>query len=212
MSKNLWALAILSMGLLTACPSDNTEQKQTASEMNTASSPDTHAKTTNPLPHPDSIQLHFKQAGKDISVTAKPQKSEQVAYQIYLPAGFALTPEEPGKDIVTSDLSEISSMRIEVIADADAHTQANLNKAMQEGLRLSGQDSPIQTLTPQLPDTLQDALIQQTESEQMVITGMVFKQDNLWTRITIFSDKQAELSDELIQIAATIRQSAPKAQ
>ncbi len=210
MLKKSWLLIGLSAFLLTACPSDTqqdadkTPTQQTGDEI--ASNQPTNINS--PLPHPDSLTLSFEEVGKMVSVIAKPHRSEQVPYTIYLPAGFSLNAEEPGKDVVLSDLSEVSSMRLEVIIDHDANTEKHLVDAMRAGLVAGGQNEDIHPLNVKLPNTVEHATIEQTSTENMFTTGMVFKQDDIWVRATIFSDKNANLSNALVEIATTIRQNS----
>lgn len=206
MLKKSWLLACICTVFLTACPSEPNQPIASNDNMASEVASDNTTLAT-PLPHPKSIEMQYSQLGQEQTALAFPQKSEQLAYQVYLPSGFLLSGEEPGKDVVISDLSESSMMRLEVVVNHDKDTYQYLLNAMQDGLAASIPDATIETLKPKLPESMQNTKIAQVKNKQLTVTGMVFEQDDLMVRATIFSDNDADLSGAFVQMASTIRQS-----
>ena len=125
-------------------------------------------------------------------------------YTIQAIPGFSLTPEEPGKDILFYEQDDSVSMRIEAM-ETSATTFDDLVANTEQIMTAISEDYEPYDITSFVGEqnlTKSTAFIANFDSEE-VITVVFVKADKL-VRLTVYDNKEVDLSEAMIKMGLTI--------
>ncbi|MGM9922562.1 MAG: hypothetical protein ACI33O_15005 [Bhargavaea sp.] len=137
---------------------------------------------------------------------AKLTESDEMDYSIYVLDGYQLTSEEPNKDVLYWNEDEQIFMRIETFgSDADYKM---LTEQMIDSLEYEGGEAADVSGEYSLADAsgIEEPVIRQLDTKEGLTTGAVFKKDGMAVRLTIFDTPEADQTDALLSMGATIGQ------
>ncbi|MDN4492327.1 hypothetical protein [Ureibacillus aquaedulcis] len=167
----------------TADPSENTDT-DTDTDSTTASS------------------ITFSSNGQSKTEELSPVSGEQ--YTIQVIPGFSLTPEEPGKDLLSYDEDDSVSMRIEAMTTDDS-TFKDLVANTEETMSAINEDYEPYDITEFIGNqdlTNSTAYVANHDNEE--VTTVVFEKAEKLVRLTIFDKKEIDLSEALVKMGLTI--------
>ena len=209
---NLLFIAIATVLLLTACgtsdsgkdstngkPEGTVDKNATEEGIEDSEEQSTDAEDTNPEGNNTTTSNQIK----DAQLT----DSDAQDYSIYLLPSYKLTSEEPGRDILYVEENDSIFMRIETIeAEEGAYEFAVEN--IVEVLKASSEGSTPEEFTdadllPTGPG-IENAKGFSVNSETGPVTGLVFNQNGIVVKITIFDSPKAEHYEKFLQMAETI--------
>lgn len=171
---------------------ENTEDSQDDSEQEEARGPER--------------ELTYQSEGSLQTEQAKLTESDEMDYSIYVLDGYQLTSEEPNKDVLYWNEDEQVFMRIETFgSDADYKM---LTEQMIDSLEYDGGEAADVSGEYSLSDSdgIQEIFIRQLETEEGLTTGAVFMKEGMTVRLTVFDKPDADQTDALLSMGATIGQ------
>ena len=149
-------------------------------------------------------ELTYQSGDSQQTGQAKLTESDEMDYSIYVLDGYQLTSEEPNKDVLYWNEDEQVFMRIETFgSDAD---YAMLTEQMIGSLEYDGGKSADVSGEYSLAESsgIEDLVIRQLETEEGFTTGAVFIKDGMTVRLTVFDKTEADQTDALLSMGATI--------
>lgn len=183
----------------------NTSNEQKPSEDNTAGevqeTPSNDSNTdTSTSPQQE---VKYVQKGEDKTEKASESKSAEQGYKMQQLPGFTLTQEEPGKDMLVSNENDEVFMRIETV-DASQANYTDVKTSLQDHMNAVGE--PVALTSEELAAfknvTNIEGYVVDFDTEKVV--GVVFEKDGLITKLIIHDNDELDLTDAMLNMAATI--------
>ncbi|AVK82917.1 hypothetical protein C3943_04780 [Lysinibacillus sp. B2A1] len=183
----------------------NTSNEQKPSEDNTAGeaqeTPSNDSNTdTSTSPQQE---VKYVQKGEDKTEKASESKSAEQGYKMQQLSGFTLTQEEPGKDMLVSNENDEVFMRIETV-DASQANYTDVKTSLQDHMNAVGE--PVALTSEELAAfknvTNIEGYVVDFDTEKVV--GVVFEKDGLITKLIIHDNDELDLTDAMLNMAATI--------
>lgn len=183
----------------------NTSNEQKPSEDNTAGeaqeTPSNDSNTdTSTSPQQE---VKYVQKGEDKTEKASESKSAEQGYKMQQLSGFTLTQEEPGKDMLVSNENDEVFMRIETV-DASQANYTDVKTSLQDHMNAVGE--PVALTSEELVAfknvTNIEGYVVDFDTEKVV--GVVFEKDGLITKLIIHDNDELDLTDAMLNMAATI--------
>ncbi|MFP3918723.1 hypothetical protein U5N28_13055 [Lysinibacillus telephonicus] len=148
----------------------------------------------------ESTSITFTSNDKEYTEDITPISGE--TYTLQAIPGFALTAEEPGKDILYYEKDDSVSMRIEAINESYSDLIANTEETMAV---INEQYEPFD-LAPYISEANNiensAAYIANFENEEVI--AVVFEKEDKIVRLTIYDNEEYDLSDAMIKMGLTI--------
>ncbi|MCM3087252.1 hypothetical protein M3557_04935 [Bhargavaea ginsengi] len=151
-------------------------------------------------------ELTYQSGGEQQTSQAKLTESDVMDFSLYVLDGYQLTSEEPNKDVLYWNEDEQVFMRIETFGtDAD---YAMLTEQMIGSLEFDGGEAKDVSDEYNLAeaDGIEELVLRQLENGEGLTTGAVFKKDGMTVRLTVFDKPEADQTDALLSMGATIGQ------
>jgi hypothetical protein len=151
-------------------------------------------------------ELTYQSGGEQQTAQAKLTESDVMDFSLYVLDGYQLTSEEPNKDVLYWNEDEQVFMRIETFGtDAD---YAMLTEQMIGSLEFDGGEAEDVSAEYNLAeaDGIEELVLRQLENGEGLTTGAVFKKDGMTVRLTVFDKPEADQTDALLSMGATIGQ------
>jgi hypothetical protein len=151
-------------------------------------------------------ELTYQSGTSQQTGQAKLTESDEMDYSIYVLDGYQLTSEEPNKDVLYWKEDEQVFMRIETFGSDTDYTM--LTEQMTSSLEYDGGEAVDVSGEYSLADSdgIEELVIRQLETKESLTTGAVFKKDGMTVRLTIFDKPEADQTDALLSMGATIGQ------
>lgn len=150
----------------------------------------------------ESTSITFTSNDKEYTEDITPISGE--TYTLQAIPGFALTAEEPGKDILYYEKDDSVSMRIEAISDNDSFDEKVANT--EETMAAINEQYEKFDLTPYISKTNNiensAAYIANFENEEVI--AVVFEKGDKIVRLTIYDNEEYDFSDAMIKMGLTI--------
>ncbi len=184
-------------------PSDNEtpdESQEPEENVDTPVTNDTEEDGTNGQSQQD---VNYVQNGEDKTETAAEANSVDQGYKLQQLPGFTLTQEEPGKDMLVSNDDDEVFMRIEAI-DASQSSFANVKTTMQDYMNAVGETVALSADELAAFKDVQNIEGYVVDFDTEKVIGVVFEKDGLITKITIHDNDKQDLTDAMLNMAATI--------
>lgn len=180
-------------------PSGNTAGESNEEEEDTPAANDTNTEDAK-QPQQD---VKYVQKGVDKTEKATESASVDQSYKLQQLPGFTLTQEEPGKDMLVSNDDDEVFMRIETI-EASQSSFEEVKTTMQDYMNAVGETV---ALTAEELAAFKDAqniegYVVDFDTEKVI--GVVFEKDGLITKLTIHDNDEQDLTDAMLNMAATI--------
>ena len=184
----------------------NTSNEQKPSEDNTAGevqeTPTSNDSNTDTSTSPQQ-EVKYIQKGVDKTEKASESKSAEQGYKMQQLPGFTLTQEEPGKDMLVSNENDEVFMRIETV-DASQANYNDVKTSLQDHMNAVGE--PVALTSEELAAfknvTNIEGYVVDFDTEKVV--GVVFEKDGLITKLIIHDNDELDLTDAMLNMAATI--------
>lgn len=178
---------------------NGTEEKTTPTENDTEQSTDTITTTT----ENESTTISYTSKGKNFDEKTTTVSGEQ--YSIQVIPGFTLTPEEPGKDVLMYDEDDTVSMRIESMSINDTTFNELVANTEETIAAINEQYEPFE-LTPYVGEhSLKNSTSYIANFENESVIAVVFEKGDRLVRLTIYDNKEAELSEAMIKMGLSIK-------
>ncbi|MEK5230898.1 hypothetical protein MHB42_03920 [Lysinibacillus sp. FSL K6-0232] len=189
-------------------PSDNEtpdneapdQSEETDASDDTPTSDDTETDGTAEQPQQD---VNYVQKGENKTETASESKSADQGYKLQQLPGFTLTQEEPGKDMLVSNDDDEVFMRIEAI-DASQASFADVKTTMQDYMNAVGETVALSADELAAFKDVQNIEGYVVDFDTEKVIGVVFEKDGLITKLTIHDNDEQDLTDAMLNMAATI--------
>ncbi|MGE7112526.1 hypothetical protein [Lysinibacillus sp. NPDC047702] len=184
----------------------NTSNEQKPTEDNTAGevqeTPTSNDSNTDTSTSPQQ-EVKYIQKGVDKTEKASESKSAEQGYKMQQLPGFTLTQEEPGKDMLVSNENDEVFMRIETV-DASQANYNDVKTSLQDHMNAVGE--PVALTSEELAAfknvTNIEGYVVDFDTEKVV--GVVFEKDGLITKLIIHDNDELDLTDAMLNMAATI--------
>jgi len=149
-------------------------------------------------------ELTYQSGGSKQAGQAKLTESDEMNYSIYVMDGYQLTSEEPNKDVLYWNEDEQIFMRIETFGSDADYTM--LTEQMIGSLEYDGGEAADVSGEYSLAKSsgIEELVIRQLEAGEGITTGAVFMRDGMTVRLTVFDKPEADQTDALLAMGATI--------
>ncbi len=189
-------------------PSNTSAEQQPSDDETTGESPetptsnDTETDTSATKPQQE---VQYVQKGVDKTEKATESKSAEQDYKMQQLPGFTLSQEEPGKDMLVSNENDQVFMRIETI-DASESSFVDVKTSMQDYMNAVGETVALsaENLAAFKDVKNIEGYVVEFDTEKEKVTGIVFEKDGLITKLTIHDNNDQDLTDAMLNMAATI--------
>ncbi|MCM3742659.1 hypothetical protein M3193_00775 [Sporosarcina luteola] len=197
--------------LLTACGTDNTDQKEAQTDEPEQVVDGTNGNSTDGTSTPDA-GAGSANDGNEESATdmtdAVLTESDAQSYAMEVLPGFTLTSEEPGRDSLYADENPEAFMRIET-QPAEDGAYDYFTDNMQEVLKASSNGAEPEELTDVYTDLedkgIKNAKAFKVDTETGPVTGVVFEKDGMVVRLTLFDNPDEEYKSAFLSMGQTIQ-------
>ena len=181
-------------------PSGDETAGESQEEDDTPASNDTNTEDTTKQPQQD---VKYVQNGEEKTEKATASESVDQSYKLQQLPGFTLTQEEPGKDMLVSNADDEVFMRIETI-EASQSSFDEVKTTMQDYMNAVGETValPADELTAFKGVQNIEGYVVDFDTEKVI--GVVFEKDGLITKLTIHDNDEQDLTDAMLNMAATI--------
>lgn len=234
MKKTLTISFLLTSILLVACnTSENSTSNETANEVNTSeetpvtnnstnievkeeeeeekventttNKEEQHTETSSESEIVTNTTIDFTFNNESIQAQTNATTSEQLGYKIQLAEGFALSSEEPGRDIIFYESDSSYSMRVEYYTTADNSYDSLLTNV--ENLMVTSTNNNFEKLT--IEQSAYDIhkgtqFISVDEASGLQTIGAIFEKGSKIIVVTIFDGPENSLKDAFLQMAYSI--------
>ncbi|WP_036214849.1 hypothetical protein [Lysinibacillus sphaericus] len=175
-------------------------EAQEEEDTDTPASNETNTEDVSKQPQQD---VAYKQNGVDKTEKATESKSVDQSYKLQQLSGFTLTQEEPGKDMLVSNEDDEVFMRIETI-EASQSSFTEVKTAMQDYMNAVGETVALTTDELAVFKDVQNIEGYVVDFDTEKVIGVVFEKDGLITKLTIHDNDKQDLTDAMMNMAATI--------
>lgn len=152
-------------------------------------------------PEEDNSSITFISKGKEFTEEVLPISGE--TYTLQAIPGFALTQEEPGKDILYYEKDDSVMMRIEATSEKDSFSDLVTNT--EETMAAIDQQYKTYDLTPYTSEqNLKNSAAYIANFENEEVITVVFEKESKLVRLTIYDNAEYDLSDAMIKMGLTI--------
>ena len=181
-------------------PSGDETAGESQEEEDTPASNDTNTEDATKQPQQD---VKYVQNGEEKTEKATVSESVDQSYKLQQLPGFTLTQEEPGKDMLVSNADDEVFMRIETI-EASQSSFEEVKTTMQDYMNAVGETValPADELTAFKDVQNIEGYVVDFDTEKVI--GVVFEKDGLITKLTIHDNDEQDLTDAMLNMAATI--------
>ena len=181
-------------------PSGDETAGESQEEEETPASDDTNTEDTSKQPQQD---VKYVQKGENKTETATQSESVNQTYKLQQLPGFTMTQEEPGKDMLVSNDDDEVFMRIETI-EASQSSFDEVKTTMQDYMNAVGETVALTTEELAAFKDVQhiEGYVVDFDTEKVI--GVVFEKDGLITKLTIHDNDKQDLTDAMLNMAATI--------
>ena len=181
-------------------PSGDETAGESQEEEDTPASNDTNTEDATKQPQQD---VKYVQNGEEKTEKANVSESVDQSYKLQQLPGFTLTQEEPGKDMLVSNADDEVFMRIETI-EASQSSFEEVKTTMQDYMNAVGETValPADELTAFKDVQNIEGYVVDFDTEKVI--GVVFEKDGLITKLTIHDNDEQDLTDAMLNMAATI--------
>jgi len=181
-------------------PSGDETAGETQEEDDTPASNETNTEDASKQPQKD---VTYKQNGVDKTEKATESKSVDQSYKLQQLPGFTLTQEEPGKDMLVSNDDDEVFMRIETI-EASQSSFTEVKTTMQDYMNAVGETVALTTDELAVFKDVQNIEGYVVDFDTEKVLGVVFEKDGIITKLTIHDNDKQDLTDAMLNMAATI--------
>lgn len=205
MKKIYTLLSILLLtGILTACGTSTTTEKQ---DSNTQETENTEV-TTSPEVTENSEVDTTQAASPEKELEGTATESDSNNYSITVLEGYELTAEEPNKDLLFNQENDLQSMRIETFSPEEI-TLEEIQENIMASLQASNESSTVTEITDDnmIPthDSIQNVSAHQIDTTDGKVSGYVFERDGLLVKLTVFDTAATPALEKFVQMAETIK-------
>ncbi|QSB07984.1 hypothetical protein JTI58_13090 [Lysinibacillus fusiformis] len=169
-------------------------------EEDTPASNDTNTEDTSKQPQQD---VKYVQNGVDKTEKATESASVNQSYKLQQLPGFTLTQEEPGKDMLVSNNDDEVFMRIETI-EASQSSFEEVKTTMQDYMNAVGDTVALTADELAAFKDVQNIEGYVVDYDTEKVIGVVLEKDGLITKLTIHDNDEQDLTDAMLNMAATI--------
>lgn len=149
----------------------------------------------------DNTSITFTSNGKEFTEKISPISGK--TYTLQAIPGFALTAEEPGKDMLYYEKDDSVSMRIEVISNNESFSDLVANT--EETMAAIDQQYETFDLTPYVSKAdLENSAAYIANFDNEEVITVVFEKNDKFVRLTIYDNEASDLSDAMIKMGLTI--------
>ncbi|MFS0688275.1 hypothetical protein AB1K89_03340 [Sporosarcina sp. 179-K 8C2 HS] len=199
--------------LLTACGTDNAEQKEGANPDNAEQVVD---ETNGSVTDGTSTDSDSKSGSESEGVEEPTDKmagavlteSDEQSYAIEVLPGYTLTSEEPGRDSLYAEENSNAFMRIETQPAEDGSYEYLLEN-MQEVLKAASNGGEPEELTDVYSDVADKGIDNvkafKVDTETGPVTGVVFEKDGMVVRLTLFDTPEENYKEDFLNMGQTIQ-------
>ncbi|WP_342442569.1 hypothetical protein MHB65_04005 [Lysinibacillus sp. FSL K6-0075] len=179
---------------------DDTAGESNEEEEDTPASNDTNTEDTSKQPQQD---VKYVQNGVDKTEKATESASVNQSYKLQQLPGFTLTQEEPGKDMLVSNDDDEVFMRIETI-EASQSSFEEVKTTMQDYMNAVGDTVALTADELAAFKDIQNIEGYVVDYDTEKVIGVVLEKDGLITKLTIHDNDEQDLTDAMLNMAATI--------
>ncbi|MCS1393070.1 hypothetical protein NXZ77_15945 [Lysinibacillus boronitolerans] len=179
--------------------SGNTAGESNEEEEDTPAANDTNTEDAK-QPQQD---VKYVQKGVDKTEKATESASVDQSYKLQQLPGFTLTQEEPGKDMLVSNDDDEVFMRIETI-EASQSSFEEVKTTMQDYMNAVGETVALTAEELAAFKDVQNIEGYVVDFDTEKVIGVVFEKDGLITKLTIHDNDEQDLTDAMLNMAATI--------
>lgn len=213
MKKHLFLLSsVLTVSvLLAACGSPDTAEEDTGSAPDEAAEEVVAEETDESVPAEETAEETDDSASaeetneetEEAEPTGTLTQSDEQNYELYVLDGYELTAEEPKKDsLYVADNSAVF-MRIETFAPGEIDFAAAEESMIQTLQAVNPEEEPAEITDFDAGDFDQSTAYE-VPSTEGTVTGIVFENEDLLVRLTIFDDNAVNATEDFIAMASTI--------
>lgn len=181
-------------------PSGDDTAGESNEEEDTPASNDTNTEDTSKQPQQD---VKYVQNGVDKTEKATESASVNQSYKLQQLPGFTLTQEEPGKDMLVSNNDDEVFMRIETI-EASQSSFEEVKTTMQDYMNAVGDTVALTADELAAFKDVQNIEGYVVDYDTEKVIGVVLEKDGLITKLTIHDNDEQDLTDAMLNMAATI--------
>ncbi|MEQ6050445.1 hypothetical protein [Lysinibacillus capsici] len=179
---------------------DDTAGESNEEEEDTPASNDTNTEDASKQPQQD---VKYVQKGVDKTEKATESASVDQSYKLQQLPGFTLTQEEPGKDMLVSNDDDEVFMRIETI-EASQSSFEEVKTTMQDYMNAVGETVALTAEELAAFKDVQNIEGYVVDFDTEKVIGVVLEKDGLITKFTIHDNDEQDLTDAMLNMAATI--------
>ncbi|MGY4794179.1 hypothetical protein ACVNNN_04205 [Lysinibacillus fusiformis] len=179
---------------------DTAGESNEEEEEDTPASNDTNTEDTSKQPQQD---VKYVQNGVDKTEKATESASVNQSYKLQQLPGFTLTQEEPGKDMLVSNNDDEVFMRIETI-EASQSSFEEVKTTMQDYMNAVGDTVALTADELAAFKDVQNIEGYVVDYDTEKVIGVVLEKDGLITKLTIHDNDEQDLTDAMLNMAATI--------
>lgn len=147
--------------------------------------------------------MKYVQNGVDKTEKATESASVNQSYKLQQLPGFTLTQEEPGKDMLVSNDDDEVFMRIETI-EASQSSFEEVKTTMQDYMNAVGDTVALTADELAAFKDIQNIEGYVVDYDTEKVIGVVLEKDGLITKLTIHDNDEQDLTDAMLNMAATI--------
>ncbi|WP_155592086.1 hypothetical protein [Lysinibacillus cavernae] len=181
-------------------PSGDETAGESQEEEDTPASNDTNTEDASKQPQQD---VKYVQKGEDKTEKATESESVDQSYKLQQLPGFTLTQEEPGRDMLVSNNDDEVFMRIETIESSQSSFD-EVKTTMQDYMNAVGETVALTTDELAAIKDAQNIEGYVVDFDTEKVIGVVFEKDGLITKLTIHDNDEQDLTDAMLNMAATI--------
>lgn len=179
---------------------DTAGESNEEEEEDTPASNDTNTEDTSKQPQQD---VKYVQNGVDKTEKTTESASVNQSYKLQQLPGFTLTQEEPGKDMLVSNNDDEVFMRIETI-EASQSSFEEVKTTMQDYMNAVGDTVALTADELAAFKDVQNIEGYVVDYDTEKVIGVVLEKDGLITKLTIHDNDEQDLTDAMLNMAATI--------